>query len=204
MEETKELIIESSKYGKFTVLVDAEDWERVSQHKWHVRRNKNQNGWCDQFYVRTMMPMPEGKWYTYTSKKGLSYKHQQQRSLHLHRFLMDVPGNMVVDHISGDTMDNRKSNLRICTLVENFRNRKRNKNNTSGYKGVHYAKKAKDMIREFSNPWIARISLDGKRKFIGSYNTPEEAGKAYDAFAKEHYGEFARLNFPEENNVSQV
>jgi len=202
MKSTKELIIESRKYGKFTVLIDAEDWEKISQHKWHMRRNKNQNGWCDQYYVRTMIPMPEGKWYTYKNKDGSDYKHKQQGSVQLHRFLMDPPSDMVVDHINGDTLDNRRSNLRICTRIENFRNRKRSKNNTSGYKGVHYAQKTKDMINELTKPWIARLSLVGKRLYLGNYSTPEEAGRAYDEAAKKHYGEFAKLNFPENQNVS--
>ena len=97
---------------------------------------------------------------------------------------------MHVDHINGNPLDNRKSNLRICTNAENQRNRGVNKNNTSGYKGVCWAKQNKK--------WKARIKHNGKLIHLGYYKDKEEAARAYDKKAKELHGEYAYLNFPDE------
>jgi len=97
---------------------------------------------------------------------------------------------MHVDHINGNPLDNRKSNLRICTHAENSNNTGPRKNNTSGYKGVYWAKRNKR--------WLAQITHNGKQVYIGHYKDKEEAARAYDAKAKEFQGEFAYLNFPDE------
>jgi hypothetical protein len=96
---------------------------------------------------------------------------------------------MVIDHANGDTLDNRKVNLRICTRADNKRNRGIPSNNTLGYKGVALTKSKKR--------YMARIgSGRGKHMYLGTYDTIEEAARAYDAKAKELFGEYAYLNFP--------
>ena len=99
-----------------------------------------------------------------------------------------------IDHKNGDTLDYQRHNLRRATPIQNTQNQKIRLTNTSGYKGV-----------SLFNPtpmWQARICVDGKRKFIGSFATAELAARAYDEAALKYHGEFARLNFPRESYLS--
>lgn len=118
-----------------------------------------------------------GYWYAATSKATL-----------LHRFLLDAPKGLRVDHINRDTLDCRRANLRLCTVSQNNANAKRPRHNKSGFKGVSYDSK--------NDRWYACISVNDKTRAIGTYSTPEEAARAYDDAAREIHGEFARLNFP--------
>ena len=116
-----------------------------------------------------------GKWYA-------------DLSISMHRFILNLhKADGHVDHINGNTLDNRRSNLRTVTRSQNQMNAKRREDNTSGYKGVS----------RHNNKWMARISINGKRFFLGHFDTPIEAAKAYDTVAKEYCKEFAQLNFPE-------
>lgn len=146
----REIVLSQGKVA----LVDAEDYERISQFKW------NFNG---RYAKRTVLV--DGKYIT----------------IMLHNFIMNTPEGMVVDHIDGNRLDNRKTNLRICTRLENSWNQKP-RNNVSGYKGVSFYKPR--------NKWRARIGQD----YIGLFDTKEEAAKAYNLKAKRLYGEFANLN----------
>jgi hypothetical protein len=106
----------------------------------------------------------------------------------LHRVLMDCPKGLEVDHINRNTLDNRRSNLRICTSQQNSFNVKgRSK---WGYKGVCF------------HPHISKFEAQlkvGKQKYTnGCYEKVEDAARAHDELAKKHHGEFAFLNFPEE------
>lgn len=105
----------------------------------------------------------------------------------LHRFIMNPPADMVVDHINHDKLDNRKSNLRICTIQENTWNSKKQITNTTGYKGV---------TRTHDNKYFASIKINKEWHYLGRYETAEEASKAYNKAAKELQGEFAYI----ENN----
>lgn len=113
----------------------------------------------------------------------------------LHRLIMaykcgaDAIFGKVVDHINNDPLDNRLCNLRACTQGENSRNRKLNKNNKSGFKGVYWMKDR--------SKWKAHLHEGGYPYYLGLYETAEEAAKAYDAEAKKRWGEYAKLNFPE-------
>lgn len=109
-----------------------------------------------------------------------------KKTVILHRLIMDAPDGMVIDHINHDTLDNRKSNLRICTHQQNIMNsRKRKGNNTSKYKGVSYDKKHK---------WRMKITKDGISTDISGFDTEEDAARAYNEYAKMLHGEFAYLN----------
>lgn len=120
----------------------------------------------------------------------------------LSRLVMKAPNGVYVDHINHDTLDNRKSNLRICTQSENMCNsfkRKtyRGKKTTSQYKGVNWANDAK-----FSkNQWRAYITINGKRCPLGRYYSEKMAAYAYDCAAKQNHGEFASLNFSDQRRV---
>jgi hypothetical protein len=141
-------------------IVDAADYEMLSQWPWCVRRGKN------GFYVeRACEPR------------------------FLHRFLLGlVPGDgIVADHINGNTLDNRRSNLRRATPVENLRNTKMiRSNNTSGFKGVRPMKKAK------VPSWTASITVNGRLLHLGCFLSPEEAHATYIKAAEKYFGEFRR------------
>jgi len=102
---------------------------------------------------------------------------------YMHRVVAGALPGQVVDHINGDTLDNRKSNLRICSISQNGANRGKNKDNTSGYKGVTFHKGTKK--------WQAGIKIKGKYIYIGRFDDPALAASAYDKAAKEIHGEFA-------------
>ena len=182
MADAKQIIIES-KHGTFTVLYDAEDHDKVSAYRWRVQKDSSTK---HKFYVKTHIPHPDGGWYC--SPNG--HKRRRRTILQIHRLIMDAPKGMDVDHINGNPLDNRKSNLRICSRAENLRNRGANKNNTSGYKGVSWHKRNKK--------WACQIKHNYKKIHVGNYATPEEAARAYDKKAKELHGEYAYLNFPDE------
>ena len=154
--------------GKFA-LVDDNDFERLNQFKWCAAGNNKNN----YFYaIRTI------------AKKNIG----------MHRVILNAVESIYhVDHIDGDTLNNQKSNLRLCTNSENRRNQKLNKKSTTGYKGVS--------IRKINNTYRSQIKFNSKTICIGHYKTAIEAAKAYNEKAKELHGEFARLNIiPEANN----
>lgn len=91
-----------------------------------------------------------------------------------------------IDHINGDPSDNRLDNLRLATLSENQWNRRRQKNNRAGYKGVNKHK--------LYNKWSAEIWVYGKKKYLGLFESPELANEAYKAAAEKLHGEFARTD----------
>lgn len=102
----------------------------------------------------------------------------------MHRLIMECPDGMFVDHINPHKRnDNRKENLRICTLQENNMYRKRAKNNTSGTTGVYW--------HSYINKWIAFIYFNGKRIELGNYNDFEDAKKRRLEAEKEYYGEYS-------------
>lgn len=109
----------------------------------------------------------------------------------LHRELMglgEFVEGVIIDHINGNRLDNRRSNLRVTDRTGNRRNTSVQNNNKAGYKGVG--------PKKHGQPWRARITVDGKSLYLGAFDTPEEAARAYDAAALEHFGEYAWLNFP--------
>ena len=114
----------------------------------------------------------------------------------MHRFIMGVEDSKVhIDHINHDTLDNRKSNLRLCTHAENGRNRKIQKGGSSKYKGV--CKRRNNMVKAFE----ASIKFNYKRIHLGTFATELEAAIAYNKAALHYFGEFALLNDVSENSL---
>jgi len=128
------------------------------------------------------------RWRTHLNH-GYSYARSSTLQL-LHRIILErVLGRTLtrkeqVDHINGDTLDNRRENLRLATHAQNQQNRKVRSDSKSGYKGVWY--------RSDTGKWCAEIKANRKRYCLGSFGTPEDAYKAYCDAAKELHGEFAR------------
>ncbi len=106
----------------------------------------------------------------------------------LHRLVARCPVGMVVDHVNGNGLDNRRENLRVCSHEQNLRNRKIHKNNRSGFKGVYYDPGCTQ------RPWRAEIKSNGKRVRLGFFADPQDAHKAYLEAAARLHGEFARAS----------
>lgn len=104
----------------------------------------------------------------------------------MHREIMNPPKGMVVDHINGNGLDNRRCNLRICTPAENVRNRRKVACGRSRFIGVFPRR----------DKWHAVVTHQRKTHFVGSFDDEVEAAKARDRLALELHGPFARLNFP--------
>lgn len=125
--------------------------------------------------------------YVWTSKMI----NRQKYYYRLHRFILGYRGSLDVDHINGDKLDNRKSNLRLCTRSENLMNRHYMSNNTSGYLGVTWDKSR--------NKWQARIKIGGKQTYLGRYRHKQAAIDARRRAEKEYFGEYAvneKSHFP--------
>jgi hypothetical protein len=108
------------------------------------------------------------------------------KGLTMHRWIMQAPLGSIVDHISGDTLDNRRENLRFCTAGQNTYNSNKQQGTSSRYKGVTFHKQ--------HQKWYAAIRKDNKNVPIGLFDTERDAAKAYDFAAKLLFGEFAKTN----------
>lgn len=147
-------------------LVDDEDFDYLNQWKWTAIFDSNK------------------KWYALRA----DYSTGKRKTVKMHRLIMKAPDNMQVDHVDlYNTLDNRKHNLRLATKSQNMRNRGKQSNNRSGYKGVSWSRQNKK--------WYAWIGINGKTHSIGHFDDIEEAAYIYDQFALQLHGEFARTNF---------
>lgn len=105
----------------------------------------------------------------------------------LHRLIMKVTNSKInIDHRDGNGLNNQKYNLRICSQSDNAKNQKLSRINSTGFKGVHYFKQY--------NKFMAQITVNYKKVFLGYYDDKTEAAKAYNIAAIKHHGEFAQLN----------
>lgn len=148
----------------YDVIIDDEDFEKVNACGWCARTNEKK-GHPEQVYFRAT-------------------SNNQKKTLHRIILGLKDGDRKIVDHINGNTLDNRKSNLRICSQSENCCNRKKAKTNTSGYKGVNFKKQ--------TGKFVARIGRNGKRLFLGYFDTAEEAHIAYCEASKSYHGEYGR------------
>jgi hypothetical protein len=144
-------------------LIDDEDLALVSSYTWHALWSP----YTKSFYAATHIRKPDGK----------------QATLQMHRLIMDAPKGVQVDHIHHQSLDNRKSELRLCTGSQNKCNSGKHADNTSGYKGVCWHKQ--------KQKWHAQIMIKGKQKHLGYHDTPELAHAFYCHAALELHGAFA-------------
>ncbi len=151
--------------GKYAI-VDAADYKWLSQWKWCAVRSGN----C---------------WY--------AYRKRRRKTIRMHQVLMNPPDGMIVDHINGNGLDNRRVNLRICTRRENAWNHGRRKpeNASSQFIGVFRDKRAPGKCH-------VRVTRDGQATKLGPFDDEIEAARVRDRIARELHGDFAWLNFPEE------
>ena len=160
-------------HSKYAALVDDPDWELV-------------RGWCWNAQVQRY----KGKVVRVSAQRSCIRKGKQSVML-MHRWILGIDGvkGVQVDHINGNGLDNRRSNLRIASQSENLRNRKMASHNRSGFKGVYFAKQAWAV----SKPWRAQIKVNGRKLSLGYFLTPEEAYEAYKEAAIQHHGQFANF-----------
>lgn len=142
-------------------IVDAKDFEWLSQWNWYAYYNPH----TKSFYAK---------------------RRAGDNDIGMHGAILNCEPSKEVDHKSGNTLDNRRANIRVCTHTENMRNRGKDFNTRSGFKGVYRDKKK----------WFSQISVNGKAVRLGIFTDKKKAAKAYDQAATIYHGEFARFNFP--------
>ena len=148
-------------------LVDDEDYEWLSQHKWFSCGKTNKE---------------------YAVRHGKDSEGSKARKfLYMHREIMKAENGIEVDHINQDPLDNQKHNLRLCTSQQNNCNNKRSPKRNKGV----------DKRETIIPSYRAKIAVNGRYKYLGSYRTERDAALAYDREAIKLYGEFASLNYPE-------
>jgi len=155
------------KVGEYETTIKDRDFEKFSKLKWHPHRGK-----ADKGLVYFMAHI---------------WVNGKRTTIPLHRYLMDcVHGDgKIVDHIDGNTLNNDTDNLRVCTKAENCRNRKKDSDSTSPYKGIYWHKQA--------GKWRAQIVAQGKYMSLGLFPTAELAYEAYCKAVPLYHGEFGRL-----------
>jgi hypothetical protein len=149
------------------VILDLRDYYHLSKYKWYIK------GSFGKFYAA----------------RNYKYDSRQTKTVSMHREIMNAPGGLLVDHRNRNGLDNRRENLRLATYSQNNCNKPKRKNTSSQFAGVSFNKLCKR--------WCCYINHNGKRIFLGYFDSEIEAAKAYDAAARKYHGEFARLNFPE-------
>lgn len=150
--------------GKVT-KVDDDTWEWARHKKWHTFPNHDRG-----FYAKCAGRTADGR----------------PTTVFLHRLIMQAPPGVHVDHIDGDTLNNQRSNLRLASRSLNKANGKVYRNNSSGYKGVHFHKR--------EGKFSASIGQGGELVWLGFFQSAEEAARAYDRAALFYFGEFAKTN----------
>lgn len=159
-----EIKIISKKHGEKIVLIDKKDFDKFKKYTWVVSFR------CNKFYCIAAVRI-----------------NNKRTTIRLHRYLMNCPRGMEIDHKNGDSLDNRRKNLRICTRAENSMNMAKSSHKMSSkYKGVHFYKRYKN--------YQVSIKFKQKKIHLGYFDNEIEAAKAYNKKAKELFGKFARLN----------
>jgi len=147
-------------------LVDNEDYDWLNQWKWYAQWNRG----TESFYAARHSKQIKGK----------------RTTIQMHRLILNLLDGVDGDHINGITLDNQRHNLRPDPEGRNTQNQKTPRNNTSGYKGVSWDKRARK--------WKTMVTFKNKKYYAGLFDIKEDAARAYNNKALELHGEFARLN----------
>lgn len=148
----------------YEAVIDAADVELVASRRWFA----NVSTWSGSATVRV---------YAAATIRNTTVS--------MHKLLLIDAGKMQVDHIDGDGLNNRRSNLRLVSTAQNQWNQRRHSDNTSGVKGVHRSSRDKK--------WCAQIRVSNKVHSLGHFDTLEAAAAAYAEASKRLHGEFGRL-----------
>lgn len=145
---------------------------------------------CDQYIISNINWSLSGK-----NKRmyvqSIANKKAGSSIVKMHRLLLSIEDKRVlVDHKNRNTLDNRRENLRVCNYSENGKNKLSLLGSSSKFLGVSWNKRAKK--------WVVNIRKEGKNTYLGLYNNEIEAAEVYDFAAKIVHGEFASLNFKNE------
>ncbi len=147
-------------------IVDEEDKGLVAGREWHAHH-------CGGDQMRAACWEPGD--------------HGQRHLVLMHRLILGAGASDEVDHVNGDTLDNRRCNLRLANDRQNARNRRIHKNNRCGLKGVR-------CVPDRPMPWRAAIRVDGHEIALGYFSDARQAARAYDQAARGYFGAFARTN----------
>ena len=142
--------------------VDDENYEQLNQWKWHIDKGGR------TFYARHNVQLP-----------------QKRISLSMHRFILNAPRNIQVDHIDHNGLNNQRNNLRLCNGTQNCQNRSA-RLHSSRFKGVVW--------RENNKKWQSRIKVNGNEKHLGIFTKELDAARAYNHAAINAFGPFADIN----------
>jgi len=148
-------------------------------------RNSNPKS-LTYFDVEVLDSVRVHKWY-FAKGYVVSGDNVKKKRRYLHRVILNCDDDKLTDHINGDTLDNRKLNLRMATHLQNSRNQQLRVDNSSGYRGVCFDKKA--------GKWMAYIRHNRQRTYLGYFGNSKDAARAYDMAAIRYHGDFASLNF---------
>lgn len=162
-------------------VVDDYDYERFGTLKWYARWDHG----TQSFYALRSSLWTNGK----------------RRFISMHREIMNAKTGEYIDHINHDTLDNRCENLRLCSASQNQANRRKQVNNTSGFRGVSF--------HQETGKWRAQLRCVGKPLHIGLFITAIDAALAYDRAAFDTFDEFALTNkmlglIPDENVLINI
>ena len=154
------------------IKLDAVDYFKIKKDGWSFTISKKHN--VSPPYLVAMI----------TKRINGRSKHRS-----LAREILNLNGDLVADHISRETLNNKRSNLRATTRLQNSQNLM-TKTGSSKYKGVTYKKEK----RHKANPWVAYININKERKHLGVFKNEVDAASAYNAAALKNFGEYAYLN----------
>ncbi len=157
--------------------VSSHRYEELSKFSWHASLDRHTNGY---YARRSELRIVDGK--------------PRMLTIRMSRQILGLEAGdpSKADHRNLDTLDNTDDNLRVSTNAENMRNRGRPRNNTTGYKGVKRMTSSRN--KQWRGRWFARIRVNRKALYLGSFDYPEQAHAAYCKAAIEYHGEFARFD----------
>ena len=160
----KRIDISTKTHPNTFTLVDNEDFRWLNQRKWRAAKH-----WKSLIVVRT--ELVDG----------------HKATIRIHREILKTPPHLETDHKNHNTLDNQRSNLRVCTHAQNIHNQQARDGSLSKYKGVS----------KRDSRWFAQIGYKGMVRKLGFFNVEEDAARRYDEEAKILHGVFAALNFSE-------